>query len=191
MTCTFRDAAPEWAALSDLTTRASRAFAHRGGRAAGVAALPLSPAAREAAEGCAAAALLRAVERQPGGFLFAPTEETRRAAIGGAYSALRRADRSPSRAILDGGGSSADAPARFSAEAAAGLIAHGATEADYREARANLRHALRMVSVDDRNALRAARRGIRLPGLSRSQSNRRIASARAAIAEAIRARSIA
>lgn len=190
MTCTFRDAAPAWAALSDLTARAARSFAHRGGRGGGAPALPLSPAAREAADGCAAAALVRAAERQPGAFLFAPTEETRRAAIGGAYSALRRSDRSPARAVLDGGGSSADAPARFSAEAAAGLVAHGATEADYREARANLRHALRLISADDRNALRAARRGIRLPGLSRSQSNRRIAAARAAIAEAIRARSI-
>jgi hypothetical protein len=186
-----------WTELLDLTTGVACHYANTGAtsaarRAAGVNS-PLPAWAREAAEGCAASALASAFERQQqrGEPTDAPTDETVRDAVRGALSATGRAGRSPSRAALDGGGSSVrDESARPVSIDGAGVfqVPASAGEDGIQETRRIVASVFRMLpSAMDRRALRCALRGKRIPGFSRSESYKRIARARHEAAQLLHA----
>jgi len=186
----------DWTELLDLTTGVACHYAATGAtsaarRAAGINA-PLPRYAREAAEGCAAAALAAAFERQQqrGEDTDAPTDETIRDAVRGALSATGRAGRSSSRAALDGGGSSvrdeSDQPVSID-DAGVFQVPASAGEEGILATRRLIADLFRMLPTMERRALRCALRGKRIPGFSQSQSNRRIARARHEAAQLLHA----
>lgn len=187
----FLTSQPAWAALHGLTLGMANRLARHGytsaARQGSSPSVPMSRAAQDAADGCAHAALTRAAERY--GFLLAPSDACRQEVLRGALSAVTRADRSATRAALDGGGSSVrDEATRESIDAAGEMQASEPDEAISDDDREVFASVFASLTGDEREALRCAMKGKRIPGLSRSQSNRRIARAREVAAIGVRAR---